>query len=518
MTRSIYPPLVEALREPTRYPHAVDRVKVMETHISYVLLAGDFAYKIKKPVNLGFLDFRSLDRRRHYCDEELRINRRTAPDLYLDVIPITGTPGAPHLGGTGEPIEFAVKMRRFSQSCLLDVVTRHGGLDREMVTSLARRVAGLHASVAVAPADSAWARPETVKAQAEANLTEIVRRVVDDQLSARVAFLQAWTSREFARVSRHMEERRRGGFVRECHGDLHLGNVAWLDDQPVPFDGIEFNDELRWIDVMSEIAFLVMDLLDHDVPALAWDCLNAYLEATGDYGGVDVLRFYLVYRALVRAKVAAIRAGQIGNPRQDGDPVAHHVRLADRIARSTACGVMIMHGVSGSGKTTIAGTLVETLGAVRVRSDVERKRMHGLDANVGSGSAIAGGIYDPEQTVRVYERLATLARSVVAARWPVIVDATFLRRDERTLLREVARKAAVPFRIVACKAPVEVLEDRVRSRANDASEATVEVLHRQMAQREPLEPGERALVVPVDSADLGAAIAALQAALSPGKV
>jgi aminoglycoside phosphotransferase family enzyme/predicted kinase len=457
--------VIEELRDPARYPHPVERVELIETHISWVLLAGDYAYKLKKPVDLGFLDFRSLQARRFYCEEELRLNRRTAPQIYLDVVPITGDEADPRLDGDGAAIEYAVKMRRFPQDALLSRMAQDGRLGLQHIDALARGVAAFHSRVARADAARPFGSAEEVLAPALQNFDQIEALIGADADVPELERLRDWTLREHVRLRATFEARKAGGFVRECHGDLHLGNIALIDGEPTAFDGIEFSESLRWIDVVNEIAFLVMDLIDRKLPRLAWRFLNGYLEATGDYAGMPLLRFYLVYRALVRAKVACIRDHQPGLDGQAhgraGREYLEYLRLAQALAERPPRALIVMHGVAGSGKTTVAQELLEAWGAVRLRSDVERKRLQGLEAGARTGSALGEGIYSPDLTAQTYARLSALSRTVLEAGYPVIVDATFLARAQRSAFAETARAAGVPFGIAVCEAPEAVLRERV---------------------------------------------------------
>jgi len=302
------PPLFAALLDPACYPHPVAGVRVLETHISWVLLTGEYAYKIKKPVGLGFLDFSSLELRRHYCEEELRLNRRLAPELYLDVVEIRGTPGAPRIGGEGPLLEYAVRMREFPQAALASRALASGAFGAAEVDALAALVARFHEGALRAPESERFGSPDVVLADALQNFEQLLPLVKSAPDDRALRELRLWTKREFAARGEALAARRKQGFVRECHGDLHLRNIVLLDGRPVPFDCIEFNAELRWIDVMSEVAFLAMDLEDRGRRDLAWRFLGRYLEATGDYAGLAVLPFYLVYRALVRAKVHLLRS------------------------------------------------------------------------------------------------------------------------------------------------------------------------------------------------------------------
>jgi aminoglycoside phosphotransferase family enzyme/predicted kinase len=473
------------------------RLPAIETHISYVLLTGEFAYKIKKAVRFEFLDFSTLALRRFFCDEELRLNRRLAPSIYLDVIPITGTLDAPIVGGTGPAIEYAVKMRQFDQAGLLSRVIERDELTSAAVDALAGEVASFHAGTARATADLPYARPEDVLQLALDNFTAMRPSVRDARDRASLEQLHDWTGRESERCAPAFSARRRDGFVRECHGDLHLGNIALVDGRMTLFDCIEFSPSLRWSDVMSDVAFLVMDLRDRNRPDLAARFLNAYLETTGDYDGLEVLPFYIVYRALVRAKVACMRLAQ--TPADSAAQLIAHYRtylsLAVRETEIRRPAIVITHGVTGSGKTVRSQALVESIGAIRVRSDVERKRLFGLDAAARSESTVGAGLYTEDASRRTYARLASLARTIAAAGYPVVLDAAFLRRRQRDLLRDVARDLGVPFVIADCSAPEAVLRERVSRRLaerSDASEATLDVLEHQLASDEPLAPEELA--------------------------
>ncbi|MGZ5048621.1 MAG: bifunctional aminoglycoside phosphotransferase/ATP-binding protein [Usitatibacter sp.] len=503
-TRASPTALIASLSSPGCYPHPVDRVQVLETHVSYVFLAGEFAYKIKKPVHLGFLDFSSLQARRFYCEEEVRLNRRTAPGLYLGVVPIGGSP--PTLRGTSAPVEYAVKMKRFSQDALLDRLARECRLVPATVDALAETVARFHGSAPRAEAIGEQDSVDRATGPALDNFADIAALERSEAVHGALGRLREWTLRQRDRLGRRFALRRLDGYVRECHGDLHLGNVVLADGAPVLFDCIEFDARLRWIDVMSDVAFTVMDLEHHGLPRLAARFLDAYLERTGDYAGLRVLRFYLVYRAMVRAKIACIRYHQHGLTSRER-AAAHaefldRLRLAERLARSAPPVLVLMHGLSGSGKTTASALLVEALGAVRIRSDVERKRLHGMQADAASGSGLAAGLYSREETRRTYAHLATLAHEVLAAGYPVVVDAAFLDRADRDHFRHVARTAGAAFELVTCMAPDEVLRERIARRGaarDDASEAGAAVLDLQRRTGDALADDERIHCVALDT-------------------
>jgi hypothetical protein len=511
--------LVAALAVELARRHGVPDALVVETHISYVLIAGDAAYKLKKSLKLPFVDYSTLALRKHYCEEELRLNGRLAPQLYREVVAIRGTPQAPVLDGDGEPLEYAVAMRAFAQDDLLAVMLEQRSLGREHVDEFAREVAAFHARIASAAAGSPYGAPERVLADAMENFEEIVP-LADQALQPMLAALRDWTQDEFLRCSATIADRRSAGFVREGHGDLHLGNAARVDGRVVLFDGIEFNPGLRWIDVMSEAAFAAMDLADRGREDLGWRFLDGYLEASGDYAGVAVLRFHLVYRALVRAKVRFLRAAQLADAADAQAARAEAVRyvaLAARLAQAVAPVLIVTHGPAGSGKTTFTQALVEQWPALRIRSDVERKRLAGLAATAATGSPIDAGAYGDAATRRTYGRLAQAAKAVLDAGYAVILDATFLARRDRRRMRELAEQCGAPFVLLDFQVPEPVLRARVAqraARAGDASEATVAVLERQLARREPLDETEQALAVPIrEDAAPEAVVAALRARL-----
>lgn len=480
-------PLIRALLARC-YDHPVGEVRLIETHISWVLLAGDYAYKIKKPVDLGFLDFSTLELRLHACEEEVRLNRRLAPDYYLGVVAITGSPDEPSFDGEGSAFEYAVKMRRFPPEDTLDHLAQRGELDAAKIDRLAARIARFHLhECAVASADSSWGEPEAIARPVAENFELLEARLPDSEPLKR---LREWSEAEHRRLSPLMSERKRAGFVRECHGDLHLGNLAWVDGELLIFDCIEFSPALRWIDAISEVAFCFMDLLHRGQDELAMRFLNAWLESTGDYEGMALLRYYAVYRAMVRAKVAALRAGQAGGEAEHVE-VDSCLRLAERLMQAGQSQLWITHGLSGSGKTTISQSLLQRQGMIRLRSDVERKRLAGLEALARGG--VGEGMYSPQAGEQTYRHLAHLADSLLGGGWPVIVDAACLQRWQRDLFRELARRRGAGFQILDVQADPAVLRERIARRMAqqmDASDADLRVLQHQMETAQPLATDE----------------------------
>jgi aminoglycoside phosphotransferase family enzyme/predicted kinase len=496
--------LISSLQNPRSYDHAVGEVGVIETHISWVLLTGSYAYKIKKPVNLGFLDFSTLEKRRFYCQQELRLNRRLAPSLYLDVVAVTGSAEHPRLHGSGPAIEYAVKMRQFPQQSQLDRVLTRGELYPQHIDALASTVAAFHADVAIAKPTEAYGDPEQVHETVLENFDRVLSGLRDEKAAERLLDLRRWAQREYERCRPILAMRKQRGYVRECHGDMHLRNMALLDGEVLVFDCIEFSETLRWIDVISEIAFVVMDLDDRRCPHLGRRFLNAYLEHTGDYGSLEVLHYYLMYRAMVRAMVDSIRIRQSSmdeaEKRRVLDEYRSYLTLAEQYTQAARPTLVITHGLSGSGKTTFAQALLEHYPAIRIRSDVERKRLFGLAAAARTRPGIDRGLYTAEATERTYDRLHELARVILKAGYSVIVDATFLKQVQRREFQRLAEECGVPFLILDCEAPDQILRERVSQRGQaDASEANRAVLERQLARREPLTEAEQTLAVTVDT-------------------
>lgn len=499
--------LISSIREQARFDHPVSVFEVVETHISYILLTGPYAYKFKKPLNLGFLDFSTLEKRKFFCEEEVRLNSRLAPGIYQGVIEITGDERHPRIGGAGTAIEYAVKMVQFSPTGELERVIREGRLERRHMDQLAEVIAAFHQEIACTPLDTRYGSPEVIRRYAMENFTHIRTALSRQEHYCELAGrLESWTGAELERLHGLFQERRQCGYVRECHGDLHAGNITLHQGLPVIFDCIEFNPELHWIDTMSEIAFLFMDLEARAQLESGWRFLNRYLELTGDYPGLALLRFYLVYRALVRCKIACIRLDQPDLSRQGGlEELQHEHRYLDLAAAYTQPPeprLIITHGLSGSGKTTITQALLERLGAIRLRSDIERQRLFATSDTPGKALKPGHGKYSESGIRRVYQHLADITRATLVAGFSVIVDATFLATRQRDMFRRIAIDGGYRFVILDCRAPEAQLRDRIVTRlqgSQDASEADLEILDYQIATRDPLSDMEWKYTVVVNN-------------------
>ena len=495
----MYSALIDGLLRAEAYPHPVGRIEIVETHISWVLLTGEFAYKIKKPVALGFLDFGSLERRRFFCHEEIRLNGFWAPDLYLGVVPITMQDGWPRIGGDAPAVEFAVRMRQFDQAQRLDHQLEAGRLTSDDMLLLAAEIATRHREAdRILPAGRLLRNTKRLMWD---NLDDLIGEIAAERISA----LHRWTKAALDGHDFFLSERCEKGFYRECHGDLHLGNLVRLADAIKAFDCIEFSEELRQTDVVADYAFLVMDLVARGRTDLAYMFLNRYLEISGDYDGVRLLALYVVYRCLVRAKVAAIRRRErkpAESRDEDTATLDHYCELARTWTETRKPVLVVMCGLSGSGKTWLSTRLVTAMPALRMRSDLERKRFFGLEETADSHSGIASGIYDRQAGQAVHERMADGARSMLAAGFDVILDAAFLDVESRGRAKCLAADCGADFVILQAAAPQEILEERLRRRAaagKDASEADLAVLRYQLETAERLTADEARSAVTVNT-------------------
>ena len=489
--------------DPGIYHHSVKECRLIETHISWVILTGEFVYKIKKPVNLGFLDFSTLEKRRHFCDEEVRLNRRLAPDIYLGTIAISGNPQHPVIDSQDEPFEYAVKMCEFPQEAQLDQLLKRGELDHKHIDQLARVVANFHQQIAVADARSIFGDRTQITTAIQDTIDSFRQHLHESHNIQDLKKLELWIHRKSDILTSFIKTRKEQGFIRECHGDMHLRNLAWFNDKPLIFDCIEFNANLRWNDVMSEIAFLVMDLDDRRQPQLAQGFLNSYLELTGDYDGLHIFPFYLAYRAMVRGMVSAIRADQKDISEDDKvvaeKEIVDYLQLAKSYTQKCTTPIIIARGLSGSGKTTFSQQLLTEIGAIRVRSDVERKRLFGLRADEDGTSAIEQGIYTTDATQKTYNRLLELASSIVDAGYPVILDATFQKAEQRQMFLTLAKEKNVAFIILEFQANEKTLRQRIRARSGDASDADIAVLEHQLKNWSPLKPEEQQICIVINT-------------------
>ncbi|QAX81737.1 bifunctional aminoglycoside phosphotransferase/ATP-binding protein [Candidatus Pseudomonas adelgestsugas] len=499
-------PLIAAMQNPAIYPHPVEILQVIETHISWVILTGLFAYKLKKPINLGFLDFTQLEDRGHFCREELRLNQRFTQNLYLEVLPITGAAEAPQLNGTGPVIEYTLKMRQFPQNKLLSTLQAKGELTSAHIDKMAKQIAHFHLTAPTVPQEDPAGTPDKVITLVRQNFQQILPFLNKKDDLAKFLALQAWTENSFECLKLLLAKRKMDGFTRECHGDIHLGNTTLIAEQVVIFDCIEFNELLRLTDINADISFLAMDLENHGLKSLANRFISQYLELTSDYQGLEVLNFYKTYRALVRGKVALLSMPDTASPIQRVATMRqyrHYANLAESYISIPSRFLAITHGVSAAGKSHLAMRLVESLGAICLRSDVERKRIFSEQKTENKQGSY---IYTADASAATYTRLNEIANIVLHAGYPVVLDATFLKSKQRIAAAKVAEAIGAPFLILDCYASLAVITSRLTQRQtdkNDPSEATLTVIQEQQANRDPLTPAELLLSKRVETNDNG---------------
>jgi aminoglycoside phosphotransferase family enzyme/predicted kinase len=459
---------------------AVERI---DTHASIVFLAGARAWKLKRAVRYDYLDFATLDRRRAMCEAEVRINRRTAPGVYRGVTPVTREGnGALALGGSGTPVEWLVEMTRFDLAGLFDRLATSGALDLMLMRPLAAEIARFHSHAELRQDHGGRAGMEWVIDGNAVGFAEQGAGILDPVACAQ---LTLGAQQRLDRDAGVLDARREMGFVRQCHGDLHLRNIVLIDGRPTLFDGIEFNDAISCIDVMYDLAFLIMDLWRRELPRHANAILNGYLADAGDFGGLSALPLFLSCRAAVRAKTSATAAtlqADASRRRELQVLAREYLRMADQMLRHRDAGLIAIGGLSGTGKSTLALALAPSVGpvpgAIVLRSDEVRKHLCGVAPTMRLGPEG----YVPGVSQRVYGTLAERAALVLERGHSAIVDAVFARPEDRDAVERVALDADVPFVGVWLDAPEAVLAGRVRRRGPDASDADTAVVRAQAAQ------------------------------------
>jgi hypothetical protein len=473
--------VLEHLARPDSYPDRPASVVRIDTHTACVFQAGDRAYKLKRAVRYSFLDYSTLERRHQACEAEVRLNRRTAPSLYLGVTAVTReVSGGLALGGSGTPVEWLVVMWRFPDEAVLDRVATSGGFSRALAVRLADAIASFHAAATPTPHEGGVEGMCDVLTDNDRALSAASTLAQD-----RVRAVAAAAREALERHAGLLETRRAGGFVRQLHGDLHLRNIVLLDGKPTLFDAIEFNDAFACIDVWYDLAFLLMDLLARRLAIAANALCNHYLLRTSDVGGLPLLPLFLSTRAAVRAKTslasAALEAGG-ARRREFESRAAEYLALAERCAEVKPGRLVAIGGLSGTGKSTLAAHLAPLVGsgagAVVLRSDVLRKVLLHRDLE----ERLEAAAYQREVTEAVYRSLCVRAADVLAVGGAVIADATFLGEDFRGAIAGVAERAGVPFTGIWLEAPTDTLESRLRARVGDASDATVDVLRSQLGE------------------------------------
>ncbi len=474
------PRLIEALSNPSAFGDpSAGPIEVHQTHISVVFLAGDFAYKIKKPVALDFLDYSTLERRRHFCEEEVRLNRRLAPDVYLGVVPIARHGNELRIEGPGEPVEWSVKMRRLPNSAMLRDQLARGNVDAGVLDGLARRLARFHRSADSGPAIAACCSFETVAANARENFLQAASHVGITLSRSTLNRLRDRTELALAEQRATIEARAARGVARDTHGDLRLDHVYWFPDRPAPgdwiaVDCIEFNPRYRHADPIADIAFLAMELALAGRPDLARAFVSSYLREADDADGNALLPFYRSYRAAVRGKVEGMKLDEPEIPEDERASARRRARalwlhaLGELESPGRRPCLVLLAGLPGTGKSTLARGLAERAGFSVIRSDEVRKQLAGRDrAPAGFGE----DIYTPEWNDRTYGECLSRAESIVFDAGRVLIDASFRDESRRRVFLDAARCWGVAGRLLICRADPEVVRGRLAGRRDDASDA-----------------------------------------------
>ena len=493
MSNSNLPALVQQMLEPEFYAHSVtEPVGLMQTHVSYVLITGDYVYKLKKPVNFGFLDYSTLDKRKHFCQEELRLNQKGAGSLYLSVVQINEDDGRFQIDGDGEAAEYAVKMRQFPQSALLSAQFEQGQLDEERVRSLAKTIAQFHSETQTSDHIRSFGTVESIRQAFDENYEQTADYVGGDSDGDSVAKPQtqkqfdetkAYTDNFFATRQDLLQQRLKRNRIRACHGDLHLGNICEWDGKILLFDCIEFNEPFRFVDVMYDIAYVVMDLELAGRKDLSNAFINEYAEQTGDWEGLKVLPLYVSRQSYVRAKVSSF---MLGDPSvSDEDKQAGSAKAAEYYKLSWSYlqdyepgkkgAIAVMSGLSGSGKSTTARVLAQQSNAIHLRSDAVRKHLAGVPLDQKGGDEI----YTPEMTDKTYSQLINLGVDLANEGYAVVLDAKFDRKAKREKAIAAAKAKDIPLTFLHCQAPEDVLKSRLDRRSGDIADATADILARQ---------------------------------------
>ena len=500
MTDSSLPLLIQQMMQPGFYPHPVkEPIQMIQTHVSYVLLTGDYAYKVKKPVNFGFLDYSTLELRQHFCDEELRLNQRGAAEIYLEVLPITQTYMQFELGGTGELVEYVLKMHQFPQETLFLSLYEEGKLTETLVEELGKVVADFHANAPTDEYIETFGKVSQVREAFDENYQQTEKYIGGAQTQSQFEETKNYTDYFFIEYRELLNSRIENQWIRECHGDLHLRNICLWSEKILLFDCIEFNEPFRFVDVMYDVAFTVMDMEARGSRDLGNAFLNTYIEQTGDWEGLQILPLYLSRQSYVRAKVTSFLLDDPSVPDAEKDKAketaAHYYKMAWEYTKPREGKLILMSGVSGSGKSTVARKLARRIGAVHIRSDAVRKHLAGLPLYERGG----GDIYTKEMTDKTYARLLELGIKLAASGYPVILDAKYDREAVRSEALAQSQLHQLPLQILYCTASEEVLSSRLRTRTGDITDATVDLLAAQLATAEPFTEAELAYVTTLDT-------------------
>ncbi|MBF2065034.1 MAG: AAA family ATPase [Calothrix sp. C42_A2020_038] len=500
MSDTSLPSLIQQMLLPGFYPHPCkENIELIQTHCSYVLLTGDYVYKLKKPVNFGFLNYSTLELRHKFCHEELRLNKRGAAELYLEVLPISQFGENYKLDDTTSIIEYTLKMRQFPDEGLFSTMFESGKITESHIEDLGRVVALYHSKSETNDYISSFGSVAQVREAFDQNYEQTIKYIGGPQTQQQFDETKQYTDKFFEQRSQLFQSRVDNKFIRECHGDLHARNICLWHDQILLFDCIEFNEPFRFVDVMYDVAFTVMDLEARGRKDLANVFLNTYSEQTGDWEGLQVLPLYLSRQAYVRAKVTSFLLDDPGVPatvkEESAKTAAAYYTQAWEYTKPRQGRLILMSGVSGSGKSTTARYLAKQIGAIHLRSDAVRKHLGGVPLYERGGS----NLYTEEMTAKTYARLLELGIILATQGFSVILDAKYDRVKLRSDAISKAIANQLPIQIIQCTAPVEVLSERLSNRSGDIADATVDLLSSQLQASEAFTTNEKTYIKILDT-------------------
>jgi len=489
--------LVEALSDPAFYDHPVDEVRFLQTHISSVFLTGEFAYKLKKPVNFGFLDFSTVELREKYCRAEVELNRRLAPEVYLKAAPITFDGDRLAIDGSGEVVDWLVVMRELDEALLGTQVLARGELTEHHMDALVEVLVPFYRDAATGEGVDRYGEIEAVKFNTDENFSQTKAYVGKLVSTERFKHIRRWTNAFYEDNADLFARRIAEGRIRESHGDLHLGNI-FLEDPPIIFDCIEFNERFRCGDVAVDLAFMAMDLDFNGRPDLAERFIGRYVAASGDAELVEMLDFYKCYRAYVRAKIACFTSADPAldatAKRAQRNLARRHFGLAYRYAGGAERpSLVVLYGVMGSGKTNVARYLREHHGWHLLSTDAVRKQISGVGENTRVYVPYNEGLYSLEMNRRTYDEICTRAENLLHGGFDVVVDGAFKRQSERDPLIEAARRtgARIVFLETVCDADEQRRRLERRQQHDTRSDGRVELMEQQRKDFEPANPNHR---------------------------
>jgi aminoglycoside phosphotransferase family enzyme/predicted kinase len=482
------PGLIETLLEPGAYPERPEKVTLVQTHISYLFFTPTHVYKVKKPVDFGFLDFSTLEKRLHFCREEVRLNRRLAPGVYLDVVSITSDKEGISIGGGGEVIEYAVKMKRLPEETMLEEMLKTETVTSEIIERVAEAVASFHKKAESNAEISSFGRPEMVKNNTDENFAQTRNYIGRTITKKQYGDIKAYTDEFLGSRKAAFIERVEKGFIKDCHGDIHSEHVSISDGIQI-YDCIEFNERFRYSDTVADAAFLSMDLDFHNRHDLTRPFDDTYFSSTGDSAGRMLLDFYKCYRAFVRGKVEGFRLMEPEETEEDKREAELKARLYFHLAHLYGTGgfrplMLVLRGLSGTGKTAIADKLSLKTGFCVLSSDVIRKGLFGIAPGEHRFEPFERGIYTKEATERTYSRLIERGAALIASGRSVILDATFSRSEYLKSAGEKAKALGALFHVVECAAGEEKIRERLNKRALEdkaVSDAGWEIYMKQKA-------------------------------------